>query len=274
MPQALTWFGMSPELLGVALACRPASRSHGRAGWWKSPSPDPRGPRSGNRPGLLDHCIGPPCNVQRESTSGSLQSLQGLHVNALHRPTVQSMQRASTPACGTPRKRADGRARVAWACGTKGEALRKVAKVRDFRAPTLCATRLAKSGTMAANETIPSIVRPVNLTLRGIRAVCVRPATQSIKSMALVPLRLSDSLRLGAATKGRSLGGTGWTNLYAAANSAPAKGSVTSYASGRPHAEQLPFTSDVVLSLTNGEPPWLRQPKAGRAGGRWAFRLG
>ena len=28
-----------------------------RAGWWKSPRPDPRGPRLGNRPGLLDRFI-------------------------------------------------------------------------------------------------------------------------------------------------------------------------------------------------------------------------
>ena len=64
MTQASTWIGMSPELPKVAARvlhgrAAPASRRHGRAGWWKSPCPDPRGPRSGNRPGLLDHFTTP-----------------------------------------------------------------------------------------------------------------------------------------------------------------------------------------------------------------------
>ena len=33
---------------------RPRAVNHGRAGWWQSPRPVPRGPRPGNRPGLLD----------------------------------------------------------------------------------------------------------------------------------------------------------------------------------------------------------------------------
>jgi len=78
MSQVLTWDRMSPQLRKVAERvetrigvsegaylwivrgffrlgpARSARRCLRRAGWWKSPRPDLGGPRSGNRPGLLD----------------------------------------------------------------------------------------------------------------------------------------------------------------------------------------------------------------------------
>ena len=109
-----------------------------------------------------------------------LQSLQGLHVVAFHSPTVQCNESPRAGRCSRcrdcmsmhcirppcnhcnehPRRHvappgSDQTAGPEWRgrVARRGQALRKVAKVRDFRAPTLCATRLAKSGTRAANET-------------------------------------------------------------------------------------------------------------------------